>query len=346
MIGASCFVRGTRLRTVGGDIPVEDLVPGQHLLLAADGRMAAIAWGGYVRVEPRRHRTPEEAAPVVFQVGALADRLPSRTLTLSPDHGILLGGVLVPARLLANGASIRQDLQAVAVDYVAIELDRHDIVFAEGVPVESYLESGSRSLFAPEVATLPANLEMAAERVETAYADRGVAPRCLSGPGLAAIRAPLLQRAAQLGHIAAHDPDLHLMVAGRRIGPLAWRDGRAVFVLPPGTTEVQLCSNSGVPAEHAADSGDRRVLGVAVSSLASAPTGGVLAEIDLADPLLADGFHPLEGDTPDRWRWTGRTALLQLPPALAEGGCLEVAVRMVHPHWSQIDVLPKVERAA
>jgi hypothetical protein len=32
-------------------------------------------------------------------------------------------------------------------DYVHVELDRHDILLAEGLPAESYLDTGNRAAF-------------------------------------------------------------------------------------------------------------------------------------------------------------------------------------------------------
>jgi hypothetical protein len=46
-------------------------------------------------------------------------------------------------RYLCNGATIRQESVAV-VEYYHVELDAHDIMLAEGLPAESYLDTGNR----------------------------------------------------------------------------------------------------------------------------------------------------------------------------------------------------------
>jgi len=53
---------------------------------------------------------------------------------------MFLDGGLLPARLLLNGNSIVQDMTRRRVSYFHVELDRHDILLAEGAPAESYLD--------------------------------------------------------------------------------------------------------------------------------------------------------------------------------------------------------------
>ena len=72
---------------------------------------------------------------------------PRRDLFLSPDHAVYVGAVLVPAKYLINGTSITQ-VMADEVTYHHVELPRHDVLLAEGLPAESYLDLGDRSNFA------------------------------------------------------------------------------------------------------------------------------------------------------------------------------------------------------
>jgi len=60
--------------------------------------------------------------PVLIRRGAMADELPRRDLSVSPEHALWIDGVLVPARLLTNGITIlgRDDLAA--VEYIHPEL--------------------------------------------------------------------------------------------------------------------------------------------------------------------------------------------------------------------------------
>jgi len=62
--------------------------------------------------------------------------------------------MLVPARLLLNGASIVTETSARHITYYHVELDSHDILIAEGAPAVSHLVLGNRQNFdgAPDCA--------------------------------------------------------------------------------------------------------------------------------------------------------------------------------------------------
>jgi hypothetical protein len=85
--------------------------------------------------------------PVCIKAGALGDGVPARALWVSPGHGILAGGGLVPAWRLVNGVSVIQAESVERVSYYHIELAAHDVVFAENCPAESYLDIGERQKF-------------------------------------------------------------------------------------------------------------------------------------------------------------------------------------------------------
>ncbi len=72
---------------------------------------------------------------------------PNRDLWLSPDHAIYVDDVLIPIRHLIDAATIVR-VPMDTVTYYHIELPRHDIVIAEGLPAESYLDIGNRSMMA------------------------------------------------------------------------------------------------------------------------------------------------------------------------------------------------------
>jgi hypothetical protein len=140
-----CFVRGTRIRTTAGEVAVEDLRVGMSVATAA-GRMAPIVWIGERRLALRGHARPHDIMPVRVAAGAFGDGVPSRELSLSPDHAVFVEGVLIPIRYLINGATVWQ-ASVDAVQYFHIELDRHDVLFAEGLAAESYLDTGNRGAF-------------------------------------------------------------------------------------------------------------------------------------------------------------------------------------------------------
>lgn len=72
---------------------------------------------------------------------------PARDLWLSPDHAVLIGDVLIPVKYLINASSIAQ-VRVRAITYYHVELTQHAVLLAEGLPAESYLDTGDRANFA------------------------------------------------------------------------------------------------------------------------------------------------------------------------------------------------------
>lgn len=161
-----CLLVGTRLRTPRGEVPVEALKIGD-LVVTNDGTAKAIRWIGRT-VFDRSGQTPwmEGVRPVRIAKDAIGAGLPHRDLFLSRGHLLYLNGVLIPAGDLVNGRTItivHPDTDR--LEYYHIELDRHDVLLAEGLPCESLLASAeSRGTFgnAGEQPDLAASLPAAA----------------------------------------------------------------------------------------------------------------------------------------------------------------------------------------
>jgi hypothetical protein len=105
-----------------------------------------IVWIGHRRVDCRRHPAPEKVWPVRIVANALAPGRPHAFLLLSPDHAVLVGDVLIPIRHLINGATIAQ-VPVDQVTYYHLELPSHEVLLAEGLACESYLDTGNRRAF-------------------------------------------------------------------------------------------------------------------------------------------------------------------------------------------------------
>ena len=140
-----CYARGTLIRTPSGDRAVEDLKEGDAVL-TANGGTEAIKWVGRRSVNCRQHPAPETVWPIRIKAGALGHQLPKRDLVLSPQHAILAEGVLIPAKILVNGVNVVVD-ETDSIEYYHIELPHHDLLVAEGLAAESYLENGDRGTF-------------------------------------------------------------------------------------------------------------------------------------------------------------------------------------------------------
>ena len=135
---------------------MESLVQGDIVLTLAGGELSAqpARWVGRRRIDLTAHPRPETVAPIRIERDAFADDMPHRDLLVSPDHAIFVDGKLICARQLVNGTTIRQEHDWTAVDYYHVELDAHAILLAEGLPAESYLDTGNRGFFANSGAPL------------------------------------------------------------------------------------------------------------------------------------------------------------------------------------------------
>ncbi len=307
----ACFAEGTRIATETGDVAVEALRPGMRVR-SPFGGSRAIVWTGHRVTECRRHPRPHDVNPVRVQASAFAQGVPARDVWLSPDHAVFAGGVLVPVRYLVNGRSIAQ-VAVERITYWHVELERHDVLLAEGLPCESYLDTGNRSAFVDGGPALMLHPDFARQDWQA----KACAELLRDGPRLAALRATLLERAGILGHALSDDAGLALLAGGRALA--MHRDGAWVRASVPAGA-VQLLSRTWVPAETAPRLDDTRRLGVAVADLSL--NGAPLA---LDDARLAGGWHIPEAD----WRWTDGAARLDL----VQGGVLAFRLAMPGRYW-------------
>jgi hypothetical protein len=296
---------------------------GDHVLTLRDGSAQRIIWTGQRTINLDRHADPEKVRPVIILAGAFGEGLPERDLKLSPDHALFIDGHLIEAKTLVNGATILRDRAAKFVTYHHIELARHDVVLAEGLAAETYLDSGNRRNFESDAGPVALHPDFAA-----ASRAGACATLLTDGAILRAVRQGLLDRALALGFTRTDSLDVTAKAGADVIEPITdAAAGEMLFVLPPGATSVSLACATGVPAEVLADPSDRRALGLAVTGLALI-AGGRRVEIDLNDPAH-QGLHAAEG----RYRWTSGAAEIALP-AYAGRAVLEVSVGGQAMRWS------------
>lgn len=312
---AACYCAGSMILTEDGEVPVERLRAGQSVRTAS-GQLRRVHWVGHRRIALAKHPRPQDVMPVCIQPGAFGPNLPTAPLSLSPDHAVFFDGALIPIRYLINGASIRQE-QPPSVHYFHIELDSHDILLANGLPAESYLDTGNRAAFANGGTTLQLHPNFALQ----IWDRQACAPLVRDGAELEAARSYLLHRAEALGHTTTCEPDLRAIVNGQEIR--GTRHGSTHrFPLPPGAATVRLQSRSAVPAQMYDANADHRRLGVAISRLAL--DGQTLP---LIDGGLTHGWH--DAETNSDWRWTDGDAALPVTRA----DVLEVEVAMTERYW-------------
>ena len=111
-----------------------------------DGIARPVKWIG--RQTLKRNRSAAwhpRVLPVCVSKFSIDDCTPSQDVFLSQDHSLFIDGALIPVRHLVNGSSIRFDEAALAaetLEYFHVEFESHEVIYASGLPVESFIYSG------------------------------------------------------------------------------------------------------------------------------------------------------------------------------------------------------------
>jgi hypothetical protein len=164
-----CFAQGTLIATGRGPRPVETLRPGD-MIQTADNGMQPLRWAG------RRHTIGAgRFAPVEIAAGVLGA---DRPLRVSQQHRILIRSaqaellfgeaeVFVAAGCLIDDIRVRLR-NGVRIEYCHLLLDRHEVIFANGVASESLhlAEAGGGEVghFFPDLADIPVRPGVLARR--------------------------------------------------------------------------------------------------------------------------------------------------------------------------------------
>lgn len=186
-----CFLAGTMVRTPAGEVAIETLSMGD-LVLTDAGEAKPVMWLGRQTVATR-FADAARVMPVRIRAGALGEALPVRDLLVSPDHALLVDGVLAQAGALVNGSSIvRETAMGATFTYFHVELADHSLILAEGVAAETFIDNVDRMAFDnwdEHAALYPNGLALVEMEL----------PRAKSARQLpAALRARLADRAAAL----------------------------------------------------------------------------------------------------------------------------------------------------
>jgi Hint domain len=144
-----CFLIGTRILTPCGEVPVEELTIGDFVE-TLNGPLP-VKWIGRRRFKKIASSSwHSSVAPIRVARFALHDQYPHRDLYLSPWHSLFFDGVLIPVYFLVNDRSVmpaKMD-DCEVIEYFHIELETHEVIFAEGAPVETLLITDGREGFA------------------------------------------------------------------------------------------------------------------------------------------------------------------------------------------------------
>ena len=138
--GVPCFVRGTAITTMRGQVPVEQLRVGDKVLTRDNG-MQEIRWIGSSKVAGIGKMAPIRVAAGVFGPN-------ERDLWLSPNHRLLRTGaeldlyfqsneIFVAAKHLLQHPGVQQ-VTCNEVEYFHILFDAHEVILSNGLWSESF----------------------------------------------------------------------------------------------------------------------------------------------------------------------------------------------------------------
>ena len=147
--GGQCYLAGTHILTPDGPREIGQLSIGDRVTTLS-GDAKPIKWIGRNRFVRQSDGTwAPNALPVKVARFALDGHSPSADLYLSAGHAVYVDGLLIQIGSLVNGTTIAHDAAAdrQVLEYFHIELDHHDVVFAEGAATETLLPSADHKLF-------------------------------------------------------------------------------------------------------------------------------------------------------------------------------------------------------
>ena len=253
------------------------------------------------------------------------------------------------ARQLVNGTTIRQEKGWTSVEYCHVELDEHAILLAEGLPAESYLNTGNRGLFANSGEPLVLHPDLTDQSDYPTREAASCAPFVSDEGCVRPIWLRLAERAAAPGQPApkpdtTSDPQLCIVANGRMLRPIVSEAGKFTFVLPQGAADLRLVSRAGSPTDARPWLEDRRQLGVRVTRIVLRGASEFY-DMPVDHPHVSDGWWPVERDGVSMARWTDGDAVLPLP-AFNDAAMLEVRLGGEMTYLIEADTKTDVERKA
>ncbi|MCL1628815.1 Hint domain-containing protein [Roseibaca sp. V10] len=142
-----CFASDTVIATPDGPCPIDQITQGDRVLTRDNGPQPVV-WAGRSNLSGLALRRHPHLRPIRLRRGALGG-VPDEDLRISPEHRVLVTGqraqslfgcdeVLVRAADLLDYRSIAPDLALHGVVYVHLLLEDHQVLFANGLPCESF----------------------------------------------------------------------------------------------------------------------------------------------------------------------------------------------------------------
>lgn len=147
-----CFADGTKIDTPTGRVAVDELSVGDAVMTQDNG-VQPVRWIARKTIQRRELDVNPKLRPLVILADALGPGYPKVDLKISRQHRVLIRSriaermfgkreILVPAVKLLGLSGVFVDTAVQSVTYVHFICDRHEIVFANGLPSETLLLGG------------------------------------------------------------------------------------------------------------------------------------------------------------------------------------------------------------
>ncbi len=317
IILAVCYLAGAQIDTPEGPVAVEQIRVGDRITAIVDGtpQSREVIWtgSGHCRVD---RTLPDDLAgyPVCIRKDALGAGMPIRDLYVTAEHGLLLDGHFIPARMLVNGHSIFYDKSREDYAFYHFETKDHSVIVANGVLTESYLDTGNRAMFTVQ----STGIDLGAAALS--WGHDSAAPLMTDCRRVEPIyrRIEKMQPAVTKPERALTDhADLHLVTDdGVIVRPLRIAGAKHVFQLPPSAQSVTIRSRTARPCDIVGPfHDDRRDLGVLVGQILQFVSGEIVDYDRHLTECEMSGWHDYAGGAS---RWTSGDGFLFVADTLGE----------------------------
>jgi antigen 43 len=145
---APCFLKGTKILTLQGYIPIENLNIGDDVIvkgiISSDYSLEStnttsqkVKWIGHFSTSNLNN----DCIPICISKNAFGENKPNTNIYISPHHSVLIDNKFISAKNLVNEKTIYRDFSIKFVEYYHIETEQHSVVDADGLLSESFIDS-------------------------------------------------------------------------------------------------------------------------------------------------------------------------------------------------------------
>nr|WP_281268144.1 Hint domain-containing protein [Pseudoroseicyclus aestuarii] len=141
------FTPGIMIATPRGEVPVEQLRPGDRVITRDNG-IQEIRWAGRRDMGAAAFSKRPALRPVMIAAGALGNGLPEQPMMVAPGHRVLIANpqlhlyfaeseVLVAARHLLGRRGVHE-VSLLSTTYLHMTFDDHEVVLSNGAWTECF----------------------------------------------------------------------------------------------------------------------------------------------------------------------------------------------------------------